>query len=632
MKQYVHEIPTPEKLDVKKKHYDVAVVGGGMSGLCAAIASARQGARTVLIQDRGVFGGNASSEMRMHISGASCHWGKKDAAETGILMELQLENKSINDNYNYSIWDGVLWHAAKETENLDIYMNTSMTKVASDGSEIKSVFCYQMTTELWMDITAEIYVDATGNGTLGYLAGAEYKIGREGKMEYGEKDAPDVEDGLTMGNTIYFVAEDRGHPVEFKKPAWAHTFDESDFKHRYHGDIVVYHNADDVVVLKPDEDYENHSDELVEKYDVKSGYWWIELGGDWDDIIKQSEDIRYELYRTVYGVWDHIKNGGDHGAENYELVWVGHQGGMRESRRLVGDYVLKEQDILANTVFEDAVAYGGWPMDEHIAGGFWAKGQIPSMVRSFKGLYSIPYGCYCSKNISNLMMAGRNISASKLAMGSTRVMGTCAIGGEAVGVAAANAARKGMTPAQYGKECMKELQQKLLACDLYIMGQKNTDPDDKALTAKVTASSEQEGYEGVNVISGVTRREGSNSNLWCSRGMGASGEFVDLGLKEAGTVKEVRLVFDPDLSEERCISVSKAFMMKEPVGVAENLVKDYSVQLLNGGSVVAECLVKDNYQRRNMVSFDNVVCDQVRVNVLATNGCQDARIYEIRVY
>lgn len=632
MKQYIHEIPTPSKLSVEKRHYDVAVVGGGMSGLCAAMASARQGAKTVLIQDRGVFGGNASSEMRMHISGASCHWGKKDAAETGILMELQLENKRINDSYNYSIWDGVLWHAAKETENLDIYMNTSMSQVTSDGSEIKSFSCYQMTTELWLEITAGVYVDATGNGTLGYLAGAEYKIGREGKAEYGEKDAPDVEDGRTMGNTIYFVAEDRGHPVEFKKPAWAHTFDESDFKHRYHGDIVVYHNADDVVVLKPDEDYESHSDELVEKYDVKSGYWWIELGGDWDDIIKQSEDIRYELYRTVYGVWDHIKNGGDHGAENYELVWVGHQGGMRESRRLVGDYVLKEQDILANTVFEDAVAYGGWPMDEHIAGGFWAKGQIPSMVRSFKGLYSIPYGCYCSRNISNLMMAGRNISASKLAMGSTRVMGTCAIGGEAVGVAAAHAAMKQMTPAQYGKEYMKELQQKLLACDLYIMGQKNNDPDDKALTAKVGASSEREGFEAVNVISGVTRREGDSSNLWCSRGMDAASEFVALTLKKAGAVKEVRLVFDPDLSEERCISVSKAFMMKEPVGVAEKLVKDYSVQLLSGGSVVAEHMVKDNYQRRNTVSFDNVVCDQVRVNVLATNGCQDARIYEIRVY
>ena len=112
-----------------------------MSGLCAAMASARQGARTALIQDRSVFGGNASSEMKMHISGASCHWGKKDAAETGILMELQLENKYLNDSYNYSIWDGVLWSAAKDCENLDIYMNTTMDEVDSDGSMIRKIGC-----------------------------------------------------------------------------------------------------------------------------------------------------------------------------------------------------------------------------------------------------------------------------------------------------------------------------------------------------------------------------------------------------------------------------------------------------------------------------------------------------------
>lgn len=632
MKQYIHEIPVPGGDATEKKHFDVIVVGGGMSGLLAAIASARQGAETALVQDRSVFGGNASSEMRMHISGASCHWGKQDAAETGILMELQLENKYLNDTYNYSIWDGVLWHAAKKTDNLTLYMNTAMNGVDSDGEQIRSIRCYQNTTELWLELTADVFVDATGNGTLGYMAGAEYKIGREGQDEYGEKDAPKIADGCTMGNTIYFVAEDRGHPVKFVKPEWALTFDESDFKHRYHGDIVVYHSADDVVVLKPGEDYENHRDELVEKYDVKSGYWWIELGGDWDDIIKQSEDIRYELYRTVYGVWDHIKNGGDHGAENYELVWVGNMGGMRESRRLMGDYVLCEQDILANTVFPDAVAYGGWPMDEHTAAGFWAKGQIPSVVRSFKGLYSIPYGCFCSRNIKNLMMAGRDISASKLAMGSTRVMATCAIGGEAVGVAAANASKLGLTPREYGRTHMKDLQQKLLKNDLYIMGQKNEDPADLALRSNVSASSEKPGFEGCMVTSGVTRREGDCSNLWCSDGLSSVGESITLSLDKKNAVSEVYLVFDPDLSEERCISVSKAFIMKEPIGVAKNLVRDYKVELLCDGKVSASEFVTANHQRRNTVHFDSIECDTVRVTVLSTNGCPDARIYEVRVY
>ena len=489
MKTFIHEIPKPSQNPPVQMCYQVVVVGGGMSGLIAALASARQGARTALIQDRSVFGGNASSETRMHISGASCHWGKKNASETGILMELMLENKYLNDSYNYSIWDGVLWSAAQNQQNLDIYMNTTMDRVFSDGTAIERIEAYQMSTEKRFSFVADVYLDCTGNGSLGYFSGAEYAVGRECRADFGEKDAPDERDGNTMGNTIYFVAEKRSHPVRFVKPPWAYTFDESDFKHRYHGDIVVYHNADDVVVLRPDEDYADHADELVEKYDVKSGYWWVELGGDWDDIIAQSEDIRYELYRCVYGVWDHIKNGGDHGAENYELVWVGNLAGMRESRRLIGDYILTENDILSGQTHPDAVAYGGWPMDEHIAGGFRAKGQIPSRVRSFKGLYSIPYGCYCSKNISNMMMAGRNISCSKLAMGSTRVMGTCAVGGEAAGIAAARAAQLGLTPRAYGEGHIRELQQLLLKNDCYLIGVRNEDPDDLARKAAVTATS-----------------------------------------------------------------------------------------------------------------------------------------------
>jgi len=633
MKHYIHEESDHQQQAPVQKEYDVVVVGGGMSGLCAAIASARQGAKTAIVQDRSVFGGNASSEMRMHISGASCHWGKRNAAETGILMELQLENKYLNDSYNYSIWDGVLWSAAQDCKTLDLYMNASMHAVDSDGAEIKQIECYQMTTETHYTLQAAVYLDATGNGTLGYLAGAEYKIGREDIKEYGEKDAPPVPDGETMGNTIYFVAEDVGHPVKFVKPRWAHTFTEEDFTYRYHGDITVYHSADDVVVLKPGDDYEQHADELVEKYDVKSGYWWIELGGNWDDIIKQAEDIRYELYQTVYGVWDHIKNGGDHGAENYELKWVGNLGGMRESRRLMGNYVLTETDILENRVFADGVAYGGWPMDEHTAAGYWAKGQIPSKVRSFQGLYSIPYGCYCSKTIRNLMMAGRNISASKLAMGSTRVMGTCAIGGEAAGIAAANAVKCKLTPAEYGKRHMPELRQELLKNDLYLIGCKNQDDADLARSASVTASSERAGFEARNVISGVTRNVDEQSHMWQSIPLGPDGEWVLLTLAQVFPIAQVRIVFDPDLSEERCISVSKAFMEKEPRGVAKTLVRDYTVEFLRGSAVIACRRVCANHQRLNVVDLEQPVnADAVRITVHSTNGCPDARVFEVRIY
>lgn len=633
MKNYTHETPTPSQNPPIEKQYDVIIVGGGMSGICAAIAAARQGAKTALIQDRGVYGGNSSSETRMHISGASCHWGKKDAAETGILMELQLENKYLNDSYNYSIWDGVMWSKIQNCENLDSYMNTTMDKVHSDGNEITAVECYQMNTEKNFSMKAKIYLDCTGNGTLGFFAGAEYRIGREETTEFREQDAPEKRDGETMGNTIYFCARDTGKPVKFTKPSWAYRFDESDFKYRYHGDITVYHDADNVVVLNSGDDYENHADQLVEKYDVQSGYWWIELGGDWDDIIRQAEDIRYELYRCIYGVWDHIKNGGDHGAENYELVWIGNVAGTRESRRLVGDYMLSENDIMEDAIHEHGVAYGGWPMDEHTAGGFRAKGQIPSKVRSFDGLYSIPYGCYCSKTIKNLMMAGRNISATKLAMGSTRVMGTCAIGGEAAGTAAAMAARFRCTPIEFGKKYIQQLRQELLKSDCYILGCRNTDEKDYARTSAVSATTEKTGYEAVKIISGVARTVGKESNLWCSNGMSANGESVTLCLKQTTKITQVRLTFDPDLSEERCISVSKAFIDKEPVGVATQLIKDYEVIVMKDEKAVWIKSIQSNYQRLNVIDLpEKIAADMVKIHITATNGAPDARIFEVRIY
>lgn len=633
MKNFIHEIPAASKNPPVEKHYDVLVIGGGMSGICAAIAAARHGARTAVVQDRSVYGGNASSETRMHISGASCHWGKKNAAETGILMELQLENKYLNDNFNYSIWDGVLWSKVKNCENLDSYMNTTMYQVQSDGRMIQSVLCYQMNTEINYKMTADIYIDATGNGTLGYFAGAEYAVGREAAAVFNEKDAPGVQDGETMGNTIYFCARDTGKPVKFIKPDWAYSFDESFFRHRYHGDIVVYHNAEDVVVLRPDEDYEDHADQLVEKYDVESGYWWIELGGDWDDIIRQAEDIRYELYKCVYGVWDHIKNGGDHGAENYELVWVGNVAGTRESRRLMGQYILTENDILENRFQEDAVAYGGWPMDEHTAGGFAAKGEIPSKVRSFEGLYGIPYGCYCSRTIGNLMMAGRDISASKLAMGSARVMGTCAVGGQAAGTAAAMAVKRGCTPKEFGEKYIRKLRQALLKDDCFIPGCKNEDEDDLARDALVSATSEKNGYEAARVINGISRNMDGVINEWCSDGISPEGETLTLKLKQRALIRQIRLTFDPNLSEERCISVSRAFIDKEPVGVDKELVRDYAVKIYADGEEVWSRKVGGNYQRLNILETGgNVAGDEVRIHVTATNGDPDVKIFEVRIY
>ena len=441
------------------KKYDLVVIGGGMAGICAAIAAARGGAEVALVENRPMLGGNASSAVRMHICGANCQLLKKNVNETGILMELLLENKRLNPNFNFDIWDTVLIDAVKKTEGFDLYLNTVMHTVECDGEKIIRTVCYQSTTERTLNLEGKLFMDCTGHGTLGFFAGAEYRMGSEGRAEFGEADAEDTENGNLMGNTLLFKAVDRGHPVEYKKPDWSYTFTEEQLAKRIHRSFSGSLCGDKVT---------EEGKGLPELYCADYGYWWIELGGDSGDIIGHGEEIRDELMRSLWGIWDHIKNGGDHGAQNYDLQWCGIVPGTRDSRRLVGTYLLNENDILANRVFEDAVAYGGWPMDVHTPGGLKDTDKAPSRVINFDGLYTIPYRCFYSSNIKNLMMAGRIISATKMAMSSARVMATCAVGGQAAGTAAAVCLSKGKLPGELDASDIRELRELLVKDDCYI--------------------------------------------------------------------------------------------------------------------------------------------------------------------
>ncbi|MBO7620876.1 MAG: FAD-dependent oxidoreductase, partial [Victivallales bacterium] len=269
--------------------YDIVVVGGGMAGLCAAISAARHGANVALVHARPVLGGNASSEIRIHISGADQSLRQTDYAESGLLYELMLENKSCNDTFNYSIWDMVLFEAAKNEKNLTVYLNCPMFDCSVDGDIITSISCFQETTELTLKISAPLFVDATGNGTLGYFAGADYTQGSESNKEYGEPHAPDQPNNERMGNTILMKAVDTGHPVKYEPPAFAKKLTEHQLRYRVHSKTM---KVDASMAPDPEEWLRLSACSCAA---VDYGYWWLELMGDGDDIIPDYEKIRDDL-------------------------------------------------------------------------------------------------------------------------------------------------------------------------------------------------------------------------------------------------------------------------------------------------------------------------------------------------
>lgn len=583
---------------IEIKDYEVVVIGGGMAGVCSAIASARHGAKTALINNRPVLGGNASSEIRMHICGADYHGFRQNARETGIIEEILLDNKRVNRSHSFSILDTILWEKTRFQENLDLYLNTHITSLTKKEDKIIKVIGEQLTSEKAFELNGQIFIDATGDGTIAYLAGAEYMSGREGKEKFGEKFAPDKPDNHTMGNTLLFTAVDIGKKVEFIKPEWANTYREEDLAYREH-------------------------------HEINSGYWWIEIGGDNLDVIQDGETIRDELLKAVYGVWDHIKNSGHHNADNFALDWVGFLPGKRESRRIVGDYVLKEQDLFEGKIFDDAIAYGGWPMDMHTVGGIRTRRE-PNDFIMMEDLYTIPYRSIYSKNISNLMMAGRDISASHMAFGSTRVMATCAVIGQASGTAAAMCIDKKVSPRGL-KEHVHELQQKLLKEDCFIPGFKNEDKNDLALTSNISASSFIQNYEPSNVVNGYPRTVKDQTNAWIADSSD-NAPWIDLAFNNKISPKEVRIKFDSNLSREIMVSLTHSVRNRQQEGTPIELVRDYDIEFYNDETLVETKKVRDNHRRLSCTKVDNINCNRIRVKPLSTWGAERICIYEIRVY
>ena len=230
------------------------------------------------------------------------------------------------------------------------------------------------------------------------------------------------------------------------------------------------------------------------------------------------------------------------------------------------------------------------------------------------------------------MMAGRDISASKMAFSSARVMGTCAVGGQAVGTAAALAVRWGCTPREVGEKHIVQLQQQLLKDDCYIPGFANCDEGDLARAAAISATSESGRGPASSVINGVARTVGDAANCWESAPLGEGGETLTLKLAKASPIREVRLTFDTDLSHEIMPSITRIVRERQVKGLPRELVKDYAVSVWSGGEKVWEKRVENNGQRLNILRTEGAAGDEVRVTVLGTHGLDRARIYEVRIY
>jgi hypothetical protein len=468
---------------------------------------------------------------------------------------------------------------------------------------------------------------------LGVEAGAAFNEGREGRETFGETLAVDQGDRERLGSTILLQARKHDRPMPFVAPAWARQFTKHDLRLRLYA--------------TPGEEEPTH----------EYGYWWAEWGGTLD-TIKDNETIRDELLAIALGIWDHIKHGPPEnrdadaaadpfGASHWALEWIGFLPGKRESRRFIGQHVLCEQDVLESREFSDAIAYGGWSLDLHPPGGIDTSDQPPCQQHPVPFLYDIPLRCCVARDVSNLMFAGRNLSATHVAFSSTRVMATCAVVGQGVGTAAAYAVRhdEPVCDLATNESAMQAIGERLLRDDGFLIGRPNSDRDDVARLARVTASSEVAGGEAKNVVSGLSRavhgkcgappsRRVAGTQRWMSEPSAGLPAWLQLEWEHAVTVTEVQLIFDTGLHRHLTLSHHDGYSRSMQWGQPQaETVRDYELEFYDETGSKTTVKVTGNHQRRRRhpASLPHPI-KRLRIKVTRTNGLDHARIVEVRGY
>ncbi|MDL2233186.1 FAD-dependent oxidoreductase [Ruminococcaceae bacterium OttesenSCG-928-L11] len=580
---------------------DFCVVGGGIAGMCAAIAAARNGSKTVLIQDRPVLGGNASSEVRMWIRGSH----GENNRETGLLEEFALENIYRNPTLNFSIWDSVLYEKVRFEPNIDLILNCSVCEAEMDGNHIIAVSGWQTTTQTWHYVTADIFADCSGDSVLAPLTGAEFRMGREGRDEFGEDIAPAESDNRTMGMSCLIQARETPGKSIYTPPVWANRYDKDSLPFR----------------LIPERDRKNWHD---------TNFWWMELGG-MQDSIHDTEELRDQLLKVAFGVWDFIKNSGCFEADNWELDWVGFLPGKRESRRYVGAHIVTQHDVRTGGHFDDLIAYGGWKMDDHHPAGIETSEQ-PTIFHPAPAPFGLPYRCIYSKNIDNLLFAGRNISTTHSALSSTRVMATCGTLGQAAGTAAWLCKKYRTLPRDIYSSHIRELQTILMDDDCYLPFHKR-----EASSLMKAATIHAPGSNPEILLDGMERNEAEHCHFWS----GKPGDTIKISFEQLTQSKTLRIVFDSDLNRE-CYSghdskirtypmacnIDAGFM---PVSVPGTIVRQFDVTLHGEDGTCDTIRVDNNYQRLWKMEIPAGI-SVVDIALKGTWGSKSVQVYSVDIY
>lgn len=571
---------------------DIVVAGGGLSGVCAAVSAARHGATVILVQDRPVLGGNASSEVRMGIVGAK---GDQNA-EAGLLEEMQMRNFRFNPLLRYTLWDDAIYSTVVMEPNIKLLLNTSVEDVVMDGDRIAAVKAWNINAYTRYLIKGTIFADCTGDGIL-RLSGAKYRHGRELPSEFDETFLDEGGDAKTMGNSILLQLRktDEDHP--FTAPEWAYHFTDDDF------------NYD-----KPKSTIPGVKFNYKKPYPKDNNFWWIEFGGNLNTIF-DANDIQYELKRIAYGVWEYMKNNPDGRCKNYDLDWIGSLPGKRESTRYIGPHILTQNDVMSGGHFPDVIAYGGWTLDNHHPDAFHRKG-IFSVEHKTPERFGIPFDCLYSVNVPNLMFAGRDISATHMGLSSTRVMSTCALLGQAAGTGAALAIKYGTTPAGVRKDHIAELQD-MLEDDDSMLPYRWRKPSELTMSATTADSN-------LPLRNGIDRKwDGEDNGVWVAPG----DESIVYSWKKPVELTGVRLIFDSDF-KYRSKRMRKLEATTERVEMPKMMAKGFKVEAKVKNEWITLYEDTDNYLRLRHIKFDEPVkAKELRLVVTSTWGAEQAHIF-----